>query len=815
MFHRFAFWNSSGQAAALTEEARFPKINVKEVDFEEPNSLKVTGIVVLIGILLSRAVILYQLLPFVVPFIAVIYKWKRSHTLTAILSVFVGATTVSLGISGQAVIAILFYLVLQHMMNFITKQYKYIPIVVFLSVFASRFFYFIIENEASLYNALFSSVEGGIAMVITMIFFQSLPLVLERRKKAALKNEEIVCFVILLASLMTGTVGLHLLQLSMEQIIARYVVLIFAYVGGVAIGSTVGVVTGLILSLANVANLFYMSLFAFSGLLGGLLKEGRKIFVGIGLLVATLLIGMYGDNQVPMELSIYESLIAIGFFMATPKKWINGLSKFIPGTMEHSEEQQKYIRKIRDVTASKVEQFSNLFLSLSNSFSMEEGSANDPASRKREVDLFLSGVTENTCQTCMKKNYCWSRNEAETYGLMELLMEEIEENGDVEDGKLYAKWKQYCVKDEKVVEEMKSEMNFYFIRKKLKRQLQESRRLVADQLKGVSIVMEDFAKDIQKERKTHEKQESEIIASIERAGLEVEGVEVYSLEEGNIDIDITLPSNLYNEGEKIVAPILSHILNENITVKHVEANRYSNEAKITFGSTKTFIVSDGVAHAAKDGRLVSGDSYSTMELGAGKYAIALSDGMGNGKRAYLESQETIQLLKNILRSGIDETVAIKSINSILMLRSQEEVFSTLDLAMIDLQDGVVKFLKVGSVPSFLKRGSQVRTVESRNLPIGILHDVEVDVVSEQLKAGDLLIMMSDGIYDASLLIENKDIWLKRVICEIETNDPQEVADILLERVIRENNNQIPDDMTVIVARMDHYLPKWATITLPS
>ena len=56
-----------------------------------------------------------------------------------------------------------------------------------------------------------------------------------------------------------------------------------------------------------------------------------------------------------------------------------------------------------------------------------------------------------------------------------------------------------------------------------------------------------------------------------------------------------------------------------------------------------------------------------LNLGLGKYAIAISDGMGNGERAHYESKETLQLLQKILQSGIEEKVAIKSVNSILSL----------------------------------------------------------------------------------------------------------------------------------------------------
>ncbi|MEH7081076.1 SpoIIE family protein phosphatase, partial [Bacillus velezensis] len=211
------------------------------------------------------------------------------------------------------------------------------------------------------------------------------------------------------------------------------------------------------------------------------------------------------------------------------------------------------------------------------------------------------------------------------------------------------------------------------------------------------------------------------------------------------------------------------------------------------------------------GGFISGDAFKIMDVGAGKHAIAISDGMGNGERAHIESNETLKLLQKILNSGIEETVAIKSINSILSLRTTEEVFATLDLAMVDLHDASAKFLKIGSSPSFVKRGKQVIKIEGSNLPIGIIDDFDVEVVSEQLKAGDLLIMMSDGIFEGPRHVENYEMWMKRKVSELETDDPQAVAELLLEEVIRSNTGDINDDMTVVVAVVKRNMPKWSSI----
>jgi stage II sporulation protein E len=176
--------------------------------------------------------------------------------------------------------------------------------------------------------------------------------------------------------------------------------------------------------------------------------------------------------------------------------------------------------------------------------------------------------------------------------------------------------------------------------------------------------------------------------------------------------------------------------------------------------------------------------------------------------------ETLKLLQKFLQSGIEEKIAIKSVNSVLSLRTTDEIFSTLDLAMIDLQDAKAKFLKVCSIPSFIKRGDKIIKIESSNLPMGIIEDFDVDVVSEQLKAGDVLIMMSDGIFEGPDHIENIEFWMKRKIKELKTDDPQEISDLILEEVIR-TKGVIDDDMTIVTAKIMHNTPKWASIPVAS
>jgi stage II sporulation protein E len=773
-------------------------------------------LIAIVGFLLGRALILEQIMPFAIPFYAAVFMMKREKSIIALLALLGGSLTLGFDKAALVLISIFLFLLIRMIGIKINQStIKSLPYFVFMAnLMGNLLFSLVISKQFNLYNVSLITVEAALSFILTMIFMQSVPFISFRKRKQALKTEEIICLIILIASVLTGTIGWSFYDLSVEHIFSRYLVLLFAFCAGATIGSTVGVVTGLILSLANVSSLFQMSLLAFSGLLGGLLKEGKKFGVSIGLLIGTLLIGLYGENQTELLTTVFESLLAIALFFVTPQYVISKLARFIPGTAEHAAEQQQYLRKIRDVTASRVEQFSSVFQALSKSFS-QYGLLHDDNDDDREIDYFLSNVTEKTCQTCFKKEHCWAKNFNTTYDYMHKIMRDSEDISFQRNISFHREWEKHCVKPTKVIEAIQHELTYYQANQKLKKQVKESRRLVADQLLGVSQVMGDFAKEIQRERENHSIQEDQILDALRDFGVEIGHADIFSLEQGNVDIEMSVPyCNGRGECEKLIAPILSDILKETIVVKKEECSVYPNgNCHVTFGSAKTFVIETGIANAAKGGGFVSGDSYSIIELGAGKYAIAISDGMGNGERAHLESNETLLLLQKILQSGIEERVAIKSVNSVLSLRTTDEIFTTLDLAMIDLQDASAKFLKIGSTPSFVKRGDKVLKIEASNLPMGIIQEFEVDVVSEQLKAGDLLIMMSDGIFEGPKHVENYDIWMKRKVKEITTEDPQEIADLIMEEVIRTRGGQIEDDMTIVVAKIMHNLPKWKAIPL--
>ena len=50
--------------------------------------------------------------------------------------------------------------------------------------------------------------------------------------------------------------------------------------------------------------------------------------------------------------------------------------------------------------------------------------------------------------------------------------------------------------------------------------------------------------------------------------------------------------------------------------------------------------------------------------------------------------------------------------------------------------------------------------------------------------------------------------------ELKTDEPQAVSDLIIEEVIRSRSGYIEDDMTVVVSKIKHNTPKWASIPVP-
>lgn len=203
----------------------------------------------------------------------------------------------------------------------------------------------------------------------------------------------------------------------------------------------------------------------------------------------------------------------------------------------------------------------------------------------------------------------------------------------------------------------------------------------------------------------------------------------------------------------------------------------------------------GKAGFARDNQ-VSGDSVYCGEIRKGQYAVALSDGMGNGRRAAEESNLTVQTIYRLLAAGFQPELALHIMNSILLYRAGDEIYSTLDLALFDLYSGELRLYKIGGSLTLLKRGDRVEVVKIPALPMGIVGEIAVPSVSYRLKPGDQIMLLSDGVAEAG---RSQGIqWLTEAIGQMKSTDPQTLADLLISKAVKRCGVREKDDMTAVV-----------------
>ena len=218
--------------------------------------------------------------------------------------------------------------------------------------------------------------------------------------------------------------------------------------------------------------------------------------------------------------------------------------------------------------------------------------------------------------------------------------------------------------------------------------------------------------------------------------------------------------------------------------------------RIQISSSRNFKIEHGVAYIGKGGNKTSGDSYMCENFQNGTSIIAISDGMGNGQKAHAESSMALRVLKCMLTFDVPVSEAVRVIAELKQQSNTEERFFSLDLCVVDKENGQAHFYKQAATSTFLLRRETVRRIEMSGLPIGVVDGRGIDQMSIDLMPGDMIIMCSDGIID---VFADTDLFEKRIIRNIDS-DVNKMSQDLLDYCIRRARGKVNDDMMVVAAQ---------------
>lgn len=673
------------------------------------------------------------------------------------------------------------------------------------------------RDAFALATVAFDAILSAVLTVVFLPAVESLA-VPEREPRA---GETILFVGVLLASAAAGLSGLRLAGFPVDEVVAAYLVMSLASGGGAGLGAAVGVLVGVVAGLRTGLDPATIGLGALAGLLAGMFSGLGKGGVIAGYLLARLVLGGTGSLPVDIAAALVPAVVAGLLFLATPWRVINRL--FIggladqgqagrgPAVVEPADAGRRGGAALDEGTTpvddwgqpasagAALRHLAGVFDDVAEA--MQEVAAGKAAADDQVAQLFQV-VSSRVCERCAVYSTCWKDNFKETCRrLLELWSRaEIGPLGPDD----FPRGGRRCLKPAEVTLAVDFLRQNGSLRRSLAQRLDYSRGAMVDQCRAVAgLIAEAVGRD-SVNGAAERRLEATLRRSLTRSSVPFDGLDVkLSGELAKVSVRLKRCGNglLCRE---VLAPIISEAVGSALAPQWTDCDRHEGAASClqVFRPRLPLAFLVAVADHSKDGQPVSGDAHLARELEDGHMVLALSDGMGAGVRAARESQTALGLMERLLGAGFPADAAVRTINSVLLLRTTEDTFATIDLAVIDLVTGDAEFTKIGACPSYLVRRDRLLTIRASSVPAGILGAIEVEAERWRLRPGDTLVMLTDGAFGRSSqggAITPHEAEITRCLRAHAQDPPQALAQAIIEAAGDDGRHQ--DDLVVLVARV--------------
>ncbi len=673
------------------------------------------------------------------------------------------------------------------------------------------------------FDLLTGVMLGMTTYVFYKIFANSIKMIKEFGDKKAFTIEEVMGTSLLLAIAISSFGDFNIWGFSVKNILSILIVLVLGWKNGILVGATGGITIGVVLGIIGGSEPIMIAVYAVSGMISGLLNKFGRIGVIVGFIIGNIVIAYASNgNTVPL-IMFQEILIASLGLLAIPKNIkINiedlfGKTKLLPETTGRSlEENKDTIYKLNSMSETifdMAESYQEAAATILSEDELKQQEKSNIEIFTEEFRQYLNGLEDNMLYETM-----YYPDDDMVKDIFNCLLENdiITEKDLI---KILEKHNNYIVGFEDTNEKAKEDvykivkiLNYSYRMSKInfiwKKKMDESKKNVSSQLKGVSEAISKMAEDIkQKDEDIFAKQKEEIKRLLEQKEITIQDIAIKRSSSGRYAVTVYTNTCESTDGTecdiKKIGKIISKVLDDKMIIQSEECGLRSQkeQCKFTYLSDDKYKVQVGMSKSTKAGSPVSGDTCLNLKLDDGKYLMAISDGMGSGPEAMKSSKIAIKMLERLLSAGFEKDVSLKLINSTLSANTSEDMYATLDIQILDLFSGNMEFIKNSACPTFVKRNGEVQLLKSITLPAGILDQADLVVYDYDLQDGDILVMCSDGIIDSNKEYLNKQLWVKYLLEDIETDDAQKIADIIMNEAIDNDFGKQKDDMTVMVAKV--------------
>lgn len=743
-------------------------------------------VVAVVSFLLSSASLFSTISPFSIAFLCAL---PMSYALTGIVGSVIGTIIFS------------------------SSPYTFYYMVVLCSIFAIKIcFTKILKVKAKPF--MLSLICTSIALTVTIVYtgfgnsvFFNLPMmiiecilagtftyfyaigcngILKKKTTGIYSYIEISSLVILFITIINAVCSIQISNINLGVILGVLTIYIIMNHYGIMGASVSSIVVAIALNLYSFTMLEFSGLLIISSFIAGIFSPLKKL-AQLSAFIAVSTFGMFILGA-PIELTYHmiEIFFATAIFILLPQRLFTFLSTktMANGEGPSSSLFQTSIKTKLSFASDTIKDLQNDLIAVSKRFT--EIDCNN-------ISSVYDAASGRVCRGCSMQLGCWDEHYDDTVKAFQPANSILRANSKIEVQQMPNYFQINCCKLDKLTAAINDCYHAFSIKEGSKRHVAESRGLVVEQFNSIADMLVEVSEELgdingydaeasRKVTKAYCKLEyepSQVICAIDKFGRMC--VEIYS-------------DHSIKTSGRAICQAVCEVTQKDFDLPSI--SKISGKTKIALFEKATYTVDFAVQQSSSNNNNVCGDSYEYFLDAKGYAYLILSDGMGQGKRAAIDSVMTCSILLKLIKSGFGLESAIKLINSSLLVKSSDESLATIDIARIDLYTGKTEFLKAGAATSYLfSKGNEIR-IESSSLPVGIIQGIEFDKKLAVLREGDIIVLVSDGVN------EGDDSWILTDIKKLSHLNAREISVKLLYEAKHRKTEEHTDDITILVAKLN-------------
>ena len=746
----------------------------------------VNFIYLLCGLLVSRGTLLGTLAPFGASYAAAVPK---KYLFSSLVGTAFGYILLKPTDSFRYIAVIVAIGALRWLMGDIEKVSKsrlFAPLAAFLPTLATGIALLFASTStlSSFADCFIEAVLSGAAAYFISV---SVQLADEKRGISAYTRQETASLVMTGCVLILAFGSLTFENISLGRIIAITAVLLCARYGGVNGGAVCGIATGAVFSIASRAQGFVCSGFAFGGLIAGMFAPVGKLGCAIAFLISNGIMSLAFGQNTQLAAVLIESLIGSVVFMVLPKEVGNVISPVFS-----NEKNSSLGETLRKNIVMRLDFASKAIYNVRNDVNSVSDKLKDLYSPSFSV--VCENVEKEVCNNCGLKTYCYEHRQGVTRDDFFRLEELLEAQGRISESDVEDAFVKNCCKKGEIARSMNLNYREYLSAIEAQRRVSDVRGVVAGQFSGVSDILSDLSDEFKNTMRCDLDSSERIISALSALGaIPVECICLVS-DGGRMSVELELSSKGDSKLSKgTIMREVSKCCGRRFDLPTVTCE--GDRIRAALCEMPVYDVEIGSdQHIANNGKLC-GDCLDYFNDGFGKTYALVCDGMGTGGRAAVDGNMAVSVMGRLLRSGLSADSSLQIVNSALMVKSEDESLSTLDLTGVDLYTGKVTLKKAGAPATFVRKNGRVMVREMPSLPVGILNGVKFSSDTVNLSSGDMVVMVSDGV------ITGDEKWLEKLIRSWNEGSTQELARAVVDEAIKRRGDSPDDDITALAIRI--------------